>query len=156
MAKKLAKISVKILLVFLLVFLANCSKISEENRKEIFIDNGKNLIKIDAEIADDKDELEKGLMFREKLEKNSGMLFIFKNEKYHAFWMKNMLIPLDMIFIDNNLKIVDIKYADPCRKNPCAIYTSSKPAEYVLEVNAGFTAENSVNVDDRLILNRTY
>ena len=154
MAKKLAKISVKILLVFLLAFLASCAKISEESRKEIFIDNGKNLIKIDAEIADDKEEMMKGLMFREKLEKNAGMLFIFEDEAYQSFWMKNTLIPLDIIFIDNDLKIADVKYADPCKKEPCAVYTSSKPAKYVLEVNAGFVANNKLNVDDLLILNQ--
>ncbi|MBI2655841.1 DUF192 domain-containing protein [Candidatus Woesearchaeota archaeon] len=154
MTKKFAKNSVKILLVFMLIFLVNCTKISDKTQKEIFIDNGGELIGINAEIADDKEEMMKGLMFREKLEENSGMLFIFENEGPQTFWMKNTLIPLDIIFIGNNFEIVDIKGAEPCSKDPCKYYASSGPAKYVLEVNAGFAAGNKINVDDKLILNQ--
>ena len=154
MIKKLAKKFVVILLVFMLVFLANCAKISEEIQKEIFIDNGEGLIRINAEIADDNHERMNGLMFRENLEENSGMLFIFENEEMQTFWMKNTMIPLDIIFIGNNFEIVDIKSAEPCSKDPCKLYASSGPARYILEVNAGFAADNKINVDDMLILNQ--
>lgn len=154
MTKKLAKNFAKILLIFLIIFLASCKKFPENPQKEILIDNGKYLIKINAEIADDKLEMEKGLMFREKLEENSGMLFIFENEEYQTFWMKNTLIPLDIIFIDRGFEIVGVESAQPCRKNPCQLYSSPSPAKYVLEVNAGFAARNKIEVGDKIVMNQ--
>ncbi len=155
MIKKFTKNFVKILLIFLLIFLINCTKISNKSQKEIFIDNGKELIKINVEIADDNEKRVKGLMFREKLRENSGMLFIFENEEYKTFWMKNTLIPLDIIFIDKNLEIMDIEYAIPCNENPCTLYyRSSKPSKYVLEVNAGFSAKNNIHEGNKIILNQ--
>ena len=144
----------KILVLFLLFFLIGCAKIINENSRKISIYNGKNLIELNVEIADDNDKREKGLMFREKLDNNSGMLFVFENENYQIFWMKNTLIPLDIIFIDKSLKIVDIKYAVPCKEDPCALYKSSKPAKYVLEVNGNFTTINDIRLGDKIILNQ--
>lgn len=139
-------------LVFLLIFLASCSKSFDINSHEIFVDNEKDLIKVNVGIADDSQERAKGLMFRERLDENSGMLFIFENEEYETFWMKNTLIALDIIYIDKNLKIVDIKHAVPCKEEPCNLYTSSKPAKYVLEVNENFTAKNNLKPGDKIIL----
>ena len=136
----------------MLIFLIGCT----ENFNEIYIDNGGGLIKINAEIADDNDERATGLMFREKLNENEGMLFVFESEGYQTFWMKNTLIPLDMIFIGNDFKIVDIKNAKPCKENPCALYKSSKPSRYVLEVNSGFSARNNIKTGDKTILNKKY
>lgn len=95
----------KVLMFFLLIFLVSCTK-NIEKSSEIYIDNGKNLVKINAEIADDNEERIKGLMFRERLNENSGMFFVFENEEEQTFWMKNTLIALDIIFIDKNLEIV--------------------------------------------------
>ena len=168
MRKKTAKFLVIVLVIFLLFFLANCAKNTSQN--QVFIDttkskilcaenqgfscNGKNLIKINVEIADDNAEMEKGLMFREKLNENEGMLFVFGEEALHAFWMKNTLIPLDIIFIDENFDIIDIKHAVPCKAEPCELYKPSKPAKYVLEVNEGFAEKNSIGVGDKIILNQ--
>lgn len=152
MIEKIAKKFLKILLVFLLLFLINCTKISDKSQKEIFIDNEEDLIKIYAEIADDNQEKIRGLMFREKLEENSGMFFIFENESYQTFWMKNTLVPLDIIFIDKGFKIVGIESAQPCRKEPCKLYVSPVPAKYVLEVNVGFTARNKIEIGDKIIM----
>ena len=143
---------VKILAIFLLIFLIGCAKNFDENYKQVYIDNGKELIKINVEIADDEQEQIKGLMFREKLNEWGGMLFIFEYEQEQSFWMKNTLIPLDMIFIDEDFKIVDIKNAVPCKEDPCALYKSLKPAKYVLEVNRNFTAKNNIKIDDKLVL----
>lgn len=147
------KILIKFLVIFLLIFQANCAK-NIENSNPIFIDNGKDLIKINVEVADDNNERGKGLMFREKLNENDGMLFVFDDESYLAFWMKNTLIPLDIIFIDENYGIVDIKNAVPCKEDPCALYKSLKPAKYVLEVNTNFTAKNKIKVGDKVIINQ--
>ena len=147
---------VKILAVFLLIFLIGCTKNLGENFKEISIDNGEELIKINAEIADDEQEQTQGLMFREKLNQDEGMLFVFENEQEQIFWMKNTLIPLDMLFIDENFEIVDIKSAVPCKEEPCEIYKSSKPAKYVLEVNGNLTAKKDIKIGDKVILNKRY
>ena len=139
-------------MIFLLIFLASCAK----SLDEILIDNGEKIIKINAEIADDNDEKAKGLMFREELDENYGMFFVFDDERELTFWMKNTLIPLDMIFIDGNLQIADIKNAVPCRKDPCELYKSSKPAKYVLEVNSGFSTRNNVKIGNKIVLNKKY
>ena len=68
------------------------------------------------------------------------MLFIFQQERPQSFWMKNTLIPLDMIFISADLVIVDITTMNPCKTDPCPDYTSKQPARYCLEVNAGYAA----------------
>ena len=140
---------VKIMIIFLLVFLTGCAK----NLDKIQIDNGKNLVKLNVEIADDNDERAKGLMFREKLDENEGMLFVFDDESYQTFWMKNMLIPLDLIFIGKNFEIVGIKNAEPCKTENCILYQSSKPAMYVLEVNNGFAVKNNIKTGNKIILN---
>ena len=142
----------KIFAIFLLIFLIGCTKISGKDYGKILINNGKEIIKINIEIADDSDEMAKGLMFRESLDGNSGMLFVFDGEDYRTFWMKNTLIPLDMVFIDKNLRIVGITYAIPCEQEPCSLYKSSKPAQYVLEVNSNFTPKKNIKKGDDVIV----
>ena len=129
-----------------MIFISNCTR----NFNKVSIDNGKEIIKIKVEVADDNSEREIGLMFRKNLDENSGMLFVFDEENYQTFWMKNTLIPLDIIFIDNNFKIVDIKHAVPCKEEPCEIYSSGKPAKYVLEVNGNFTTKKNIKIGDNI------
>ncbi len=143
----------KIIMIFLLIFLADCSNISYKNQPTFSIDNGDKWIDVQIEIADDNEERMKGLMFRENLGENSGMLFIFEDESTQSFWMKNTLIPLDIIFINEGFEIVDIKNAVPCTADPCRIYSSEKPAKFVLEVNSGFAAKNGISIGDKTILN---
>lgn len=108
---------------------------------------------INIEIADDAFEQSKGLMYRNNLEWNSGMLFVFDGEEKRSFWMKNTLIPLDMLFIDKDFKIVDIKEnTEPCKIQNCPSYISKEPAKYVLEVNAGYVEKNGINTGDELKL----
>jgi len=91
-----------------------------------------------------------GLMYRRSLDKNSGMFFIFRQEAPQSFWMKNTLIPLDMIFISADLVIVDITTMQPCIIDPCPDYTSRQPAQYVLEVNAGYCRSHAIAIGDRI------
>lgn len=101
-------------------------------------------IKIRAEIADSPEEITTGLMFRQSLGKNEGMLFVFPGSAVRNFWMKNTIIPLDMIFIAEDGTIAKIHHAVPCTSEPCPLYSSERPVKYVLEVNGNFTAENGI------------
>ena len=113
--------------------------------------NSSVIARVFVEVADDEDETMRGLMFRKHLAWNAGMLFAFHNEEPRTFWMKNTFISLDMIFIDSNLKIVDIKEnVPPCAQgDECPVYPSNEPAQYVLEVNAGFVQENGIKIGDQ-------
>ena len=105
---------------------------SRENYVKI---NGKN---INVEIADSPEERARGLAYRDSLAEQTGMLFVFDNSSILRFWMKNTLIPLDIIYIDENKRIVTLmENALPCLLDPCEIYSSSSPAKYVLEINGG-------------------
>lgn len=94
---------------------------------------------ITAEIADTEQARATGLMNRTALGENEGMFFVFPQPGVQDFWMKNTLIPLDMIFISDDLSIVKIRHAFPCVGDPCQTYSSAEPAKYVLEVNGNLT-----------------
>ena len=90
-----------------------------------------------VEIAKSNNEKKKGLQCRKYLKENEGMLFIWDFEDYRYFWMKNTNVPLDLIFIDSNFKIVDIfSNAQP---NTLDLITSKEKAMYILELNAGIS-----------------
>jgi len=109
--------------------------------------------KINLELAITPAERANGLMHRESLGENNGMLFVFEQEGKPRFWMKNTLIPLDIIFIDSENKIVDIQTAEPCEKEPCKQYFPEKQAKYVLEVNKGFAQKHNIQIGDKIKLN---
>jgi len=111
------------------------------------------LINSIIEIADDATERAQGLMFREFLDDKNGMFFVFDEEDYHSFWMKNTLIPLDIVFISQEFEIVDVIYAEPCKTDQCESYKSAKPAKYVLEVNGNFTIKNNIEIGDKITIN---
>jgi uncharacterized protein len=106
-----------------------------------------------VEIADTFSKKRIGLMNRSSLPKDNGMFFVFEAEVEQNFWMKNTLIPLDMIFIDRNYNIVNIvKMAQPCKEDPCGTYSSEMPAKYVLEINGGLSDELNLKAGDKIIL----
>lgn len=91
-----------------------------------------------VQIADSPDERERGLMYVTHLPAMSGMLFVFDQEGVYPFRMKNTLIPLDMIRINDARQIVGIEQnVPPCKADPCPTYGPSALARYVLEVNGG-------------------
>lgn len=101
------------------------------------------------EIADEPEEQRQGLMFREKMFEDHGMLFVFEEESPHSFWMKNTLISLDMIWLDKDMKVVHIeKSVPPCKQDLCPTYQSPVLARYVLELNAGITSSIGLKVGD--------
>lgn len=81
----------------------------------------------------------RGLQFRSHLPANRGMLFIFKDEnQIQKFWMKDTRIPLDMIWLDQEGRIIEVlEDVPPCVADPCPVYGPDEPAAYVLELNAG-------------------
>ena len=102
-----------------------------------------------VELAKTTAEQEKGLMNRTELQKDKGMLFIFNNEGLYQFWMKNTLIPLDMIWMDGNNKIVFMaQNVQPCKTMICPNINPLVNAKYVLEINAGVAAENGIKAGD--------
>ncbi|OGT31122.1 MAG: hypothetical protein A3E87_04370 [Gammaproteobacteria bacterium RIFCSPHIGHO2_12_FULL_35_23] len=98
---------------------------------------------------------EKGLMNQSYLAPNQGMLFIFKQSQYLDFWMKNTLIPLDILFINDQWQIVNVQTMSPCTTAPCPIYVSAVPANYALEVNAGFTKHHQIQVGNKVVFAHT-
>lgn len=90
-------------------------------------------------------------MYRSSLGQDNGMLFIFKEEDYHGFWMKNMEFPLDIVWIGPDKKIVDIYHrAIPCRESTCNIILPKYPAIFVLELNSGFAKDHNINIGDKV------
>lgn len=101
-----------------------------------------------VQIADTDKKREKGLMFVKELPENEGMLFVYDQEWIYSFWMKNTLIPLDMIWIDKDKKIVDIQTAQPCTSAPCPSYIPAWKAKYILEINAWLSEKYGLKYKD--------
>jgi uncharacterized membrane protein (UPF0127 family) len=123
------------------------------NRKyEIFLfsESGEKIV-LNAEIAKTPAEREKGLMFRKSLGESDGMLFVFDNEEYLSFWMKNTFIPLDIAYIDKKGIINEIYYMAPI--DISNIYSSIKPAMYALEVNAGWFDKHKIKIGSKIDFN---
>lgn len=131
-----------IFLILFLTILIGCQKPTA-----ISFENGAT---IEAEIADTAGERREGLMDRENLGVNEGMLFIFESEWPRIFWMKDTLIPLDIIFLDSQKKIIGIQTMQPCTKDPCKLHESVLPVKYAIEVNAGYCAQNNIKIGQKV------
>ena len=108
--------------------------------------------KFTVEISDTAEKQALGLMFRDELPDGHGMLFVFPVEAMRSFWMKNTRIPLDIIYFDGDLQLINVQDARPCRTSRCPVYPSTAPARYVLELNAGTAAALGAQPGDRLEL----
>jgi len=79
-----------------------------------------------------------GLMFRPSLPQDRGMLFVFEQVDFHGFWMKNCKFPIDMVWLDEDRKVVHVaESVPPCKSDPCPIYQPLRRAAFVVEMNAG-------------------
>ena len=104
---------------------------------------------IHAELALTADQRAQGLMFRESLAPDRGMLFVFPEPSFHDFWMKNCRFPIDMIWLSADKKIVHIERAvPPCKADPCPSYGSLRRALYVIEVVADFSSRENLRLGD--------
>lgn len=110
--------------------------------------------KITVEIAKTRQQQERGLMFREKMPANHGMLFIFEQEQPLSFWMKNTYIDLSIAYIGKDKKIIDIidMKATSSLQTELPSYPSSKPAMFALEMNRGWFTKNRIKIGDLLTL----
>ncbi len=105
------------------------------------------------ELARTPEEHALGLMFRESLPDRAGMLFLFDTAEPHHFWMKNTMIPLDMIWMDESGKVLFISAnTPPCKADPCLTYGPDGPARQVLEIAGGMAAKEKVRVGEQLKL----
>jgi uncharacterized membrane protein (UPF0127 family) len=103
---------------------------------------------IDAEIADTDQARSIGLMNRESLADTEGMLFIFSLPDRYAFWMKNMRISIDIVWIDKDKRVVDIKSRVPPCGDACESMVPSNEALYVLELRSGSADDHKIKVGD--------
>lgn len=111
-----------------------------------------NGITLTVELADTPQKHEKGLMFRERLADDRGMLFVFELEGPYSFWMKNVRFPLDIIWFDENRKAVFIaRNLQPCETSIWPSYTPDRNAKYVLEVNGGLVDRYRISLNSTLV-----
>jgi uncharacterized membrane protein (UPF0127 family) len=111
---------------------------------------------VHVEIAADDENRAQGLMYRDQLRPGTGMLFLFPEEGDYPFWMKNTRIPLDMIWIDSNRKIVHVEPdVPPCQIEDCPSYPPNAKARYVLEVAAGVARQHGLKAGDVLTFEQT-
>lgn len=102
---------------------------------------------IQAEVAANDPERQQGLMFREKMGNNAGMVFVFEQPTEQCMWMKNTLLPLSVAFIDEQGKVINIEDMQP---KTLESHCSKKPAKYALEMNLGWFAQKNIKPGIRI------
>ncbi len=141
----MCKLIIMIAILFVLVGFATKTK-KQDIKKACFKERC-----FEIEIADSNYKRRRGLMGREYLVANSGMLFIFNRPGKHGIWMKNTLIPLDIIWIDENNKVIFIKENfKPCGDKNCPVAKPKTNAKYVLEINAGEAKKINIKIGNEV------
>ncbi len=139
----------KSLLIILVLILASCAAPAPKGNSVCFKTDC-----FEVELAASEQERAYGLMFRQHLEENKGMIFVFEEEAKHSFWMKNTMIPLDIIWIDSDNNVVYISKNTPqCKEDPCPVYGPEANSKYVLEVNAGIADKIGLAAGDVASIN---
>jgi uncharacterized membrane protein (UPF0127 family) len=103
--------------------------------------------KLKVEVAVSKEKIKRGLMFRESLESNAGMLFIFSESAPRSFWMKNTNIPLSVAYLDESCNILNIENMSP---HDLSGAKSKGNAKYVIEANKNWFKDNDIKAGDRV------
>ncbi len=129
----------------------NASEKQNKKAPAFFVKNGTTIY---LEVAKKNPEREHGLMERKFMPENHGMVFIFSELSMLRFWMKNTLIPLDMIFLNNNRVVEVFRDVPPCKKetNPCPSYGPNAWTDEVIELNAGMAKKLAIQYGDVLII----
>jgi uncharacterized protein len=120
----------------------------------VLIDTDEGSVLIDAEVAETDRQRELGLMHRESLPRDAGMVFIFFEPQQGGFWMKNTLIPLSIAYFDVDGEILRILDMKPCKKDPCPSYFPGVEYMGALEVNRGAFEEWGVEEGDVIHVRR--
>lgn len=142
------------LLLSLVLSITFLTTAGEETVSGVFT-NGENRIDVKLEVADTPEEREDGLMNRSSLEPRSGMIFVYNEEDDRSFWMKNTYIPLDIIFLDSDKRIISVEKAYPqpnTSDEDLRRYRSEEPAQYVVELPQNFSEKYSLGKGDELVL----
>ena len=127
------------------VFVAALPALAEAPLRTAQLRVGKHALKV--EIVETDAQREKGLMFREKLGRDEGMLFLYDDPGYHAMWMKNTLIPLSVAFLDRDGVILNIEDMEP---QTLDAHAAAGPASYSIEANKGWFAAKKIKPGDRV------
>jgi Uncharacterized conserved protein len=137
----------RILLLFLVLACHSACRSASEYEVQVLAEDGSAKAEFDAEYAIDPAARAQGLMFRRSMGANQAMFFIFEADSQGPFWMRNTLIPLDIIFIDTDKKIVNIVTAAPQTDTP---RLPTGPYRYVLEINGGRAEKLGIKPGDRV------
>jgi len=141
-----ARVAAALLLAFLVSCGSETATMDDFNTRAVTLPNGK---VIKAELAVTREMMARGLMFRTSMPRDRGMLFMHETQGRWQYWMLNTKIPLDIIWMDDNHRVVEIS-ADtpPCRTegSKCPNYGGNADARYVLELNAGEAKRNDIRV----------
>lgn len=105
-----------------------------------------------VEVADTPEKQQRGLMYRQSLPENEGMLFVFRESQELAFWMRNTFIPLDIVFVGADGVILNIQQAAPLDES--VLYRSAGAAQYVIETNQGWFSRHGIRPGDRVTFGR--
>lgn len=139
-----------IIIAFVILFFSLSEQASGKNTRIQVCKDGDHCIT--AEIAATPASRMKGLMYRKSLPDSHGMLFVYPRSDYLGFWMKNTKIPLDIVWLGRNKRIVHIvRDAQPCTSEPCSTYFAPGKAAYVLELAAGMSRKWKLEIGGRLI-----
>ena len=161
MLKAINKLNIILSLMLLLIaisFFLYAQNNNFQNNQKIERNGSNNISEIcfenkcfNVEIADTSEKRRTGLMNRESLAIDSGMLFTFEKEGIYNSWMKNTLIPLDIIWFNKDNEIIFIKEnAQPCKTEQCETFGPEKKAKYILEINGGLAEKTGVEIGDEI------
>ncbi len=147
-ASSVIVIATLIILALAAAYYLSLYAMGDEGNRVEFADSNGTVTTVYVEVADTPQSLQRGLMYRTSLDEYKGMLFIFSSDAPQSFWMKNTPLPLDMVFVNSQMAIVDINHnATPYSLD---VFTSKESCRYVVEVNGGFCEEHGIGVGDQM------
>ena len=135
-----------ILILFIILFLVLINK----NKKHDFYEN-KNGASFNLKLADTKEKQKNGLMYVKFMPEDAGMLFQYKNHGFHSMWMKNTFIPLDILFLDKNYKLID--YVQNTIPHSLKSIMINKPSKNIVELNGGSVKKFNLKKNDTINFN---
>ncbi|MEI8389944.1 MAG: DUF192 domain-containing protein [bacterium] len=149
--KKIATITISILMLLVCQLKISSANELKLNKYDFGIINNQ---KFFLNVADTPEKKIQGLMYIDKIAEDQGMIFLFKNPDYKNFWMKNMKISLDIVFLYNDKIVTIYKEVPVCEKDPCPLYVSKYKIDTVLEFQKGFCEKFNIKIGDKIKLSK--